>query len=322
MDPSHHLCGRQLTLRLHNRFLAMDPVRFNPVEPRTLGGQLAAHAADTARALGLFIVGAHPLPHLPPERPRSRVPDQPQRSLGFPLQLPATPGQELGREGRDWPPRNEAQPDLCGIRPQQALAGQGCGLRSLRVGGLCHQPQRLVFRPRLQGWLGQTRPPDFSGVAQHPLGGRGGKPAQPSARLFFRTYAGSGLVSQCLARFQLMPRRRRAVRTVSALTCWGASAPALRRLPLPRPASRLTGLCPKPAARGAGVLAACPLWRPPPAALSSAVAKTFAATTLRLPEQRPAAPCARSGPHSPSVGQSGGAGGPPHWPVKSGSGAG
>src|SRR5262245_39868126 len=71
--------------------------------------------------------------------------------------------------------------------------------------------------------VGQTRPPDFIGVAQPPLGVRGGQPNQSIARLFFRPYAGSRLVSQCLARFQLMPRRRSAVRTVSSLTCCGVS---------------------------------------------------------------------------------------------------
>lgn len=121
--------------------------------------------------------------------PRGGVPDQPQRSFAFTSQLLATPGQELGGERRDerrdWPSRNEAQPDLFAIRPQQAVASQGFGLRVLRVGGLCHQPQRLVFRPRGQVRLGEARPPDFIGVAQHPLGVRSGKPDQPIARLFF-----------------------------------------------------------------------------------------------------------------------------------------
>src|SRR5262249_47077930 len=45
-----------------------------------------------------------------------------------------------------------------------------------------------------------------------------GQSDQPIARLFFRTYCGSGLVIQWRARFQLTPIRRRASRMVSSLT--------------------------------------------------------------------------------------------------------
>src|SRR5262245_24048441 len=44
-----------------------------------------------------------------------------------------------------------------------------------------------------------------------------------SHAVFFRAYVGSGLVSQCLARFQATPNRRRASQMVSALTSRGVS---------------------------------------------------------------------------------------------------
>src|SRR5215510_8951493 len=67
-------------------------------------------------------------------------------------------------------------------------------------------------------WLSQPTPPDFVAKAQGPGRVDYRLLDQLVAPFFFRAYAGSGLVIQCLARFQLTRKRRRARRMVSSLT--------------------------------------------------------------------------------------------------------
>src|SRR5712692_10826197 len=90
----------------------------------------------------------------------------------------------------------------------------------IRLGDrLFDQPQRLVrLSPGLQGWLRQATPPGFVLETECPgrVGGR--QVDQAVACTFFRAYAGSGLVSQCWARFQPTPRRFKVARIVSPLT--------------------------------------------------------------------------------------------------------
>src|SRR2546430_8378237 len=73
-------------------------------------------------------------------------------------------------------------------------------------------------RPAVLVGLGEATPPDFVAKPQGPrrLGQR--PRDQLVAPFFFRAYAGSGLVIQCLARFQDTRKRRRASRMVASLT--------------------------------------------------------------------------------------------------------
>src|SRR5207247_10188118 len=66
--------------------------------------------------------------------------------------------------------------------------------------------------------LGQPTPPDFVAKPQDPRRLGHGPLDQLVAPFFFRAYAGSGVVIQCLARFQATRKRRRAKRMVSSLT--------------------------------------------------------------------------------------------------------
>src|SRR5436309_15066492 len=66
--------------------------------------------------------------------------------------------------------------------------------------------------------LGQPTPPDFVAKPQDPRRLGHGPLDQLVAPFFFRAYAGSGLVIQCLGRFQATRKRRRAKRMVSSLT--------------------------------------------------------------------------------------------------------
>src|SRR6266566_4665617 len=89
---------------------------------------------------------------------------------------------------------------------------------------LFDQPHGLVrLDPGVQGRLRQARPPGLVLKAEHPLRVATCQADQAVATAFFRAYAGSGLVSQRLARFQPTPRRFRVARIVSPLTRSGVS---------------------------------------------------------------------------------------------------
>src|SRR5215475_760105 len=71
--------------------------------------------------------------------------------------------------------------------------------------------------------LGEATPPDLVAKAQRPRRLRPHPLDQLVAPFFFRTYAGSGLVIQCCARFHDTRMRRRATRMASSLTSRGVS---------------------------------------------------------------------------------------------------
>jgi hypothetical protein len=107
---------------------------------------------------------------------------------------------------------------------EQAVAGQGFGVRISLGDRLFDQPQGLVrLSPGVQGWLRQARPLGLILKAEHPLRVGTRQADQTVATAFFRAYAGSGLVIQRLARFQPTPSRFRVARIVSPLTRSGVS---------------------------------------------------------------------------------------------------
>ena len=217
-DPPDQLLGRQLPLRLDHRTLAVHPVWFDPIQPRTLGRQLTSDDPHAALKPGSPVMRPDPLAHLVRAVPTGIVPNQQQRTLAFRRQSFADPFKKLGRHTRDGSPRDKPQPDFLGVGAQQPITGE-----RLRVGVcfLSHQlfqSQPITFRPTVQLRLSQTRPPDLISKPQHPFGMLRGQANQPVARLFLRAYSGSGLVIQSRARFHRTPILRRASRMVSSLT--------------------------------------------------------------------------------------------------------
>src|SRR5438876_5623377 len=75
----------------------------------------------------------------------------------------------------------------------------------------------------MQGWLRQATPPRLVLEPEGPGRVSCRQLDQTVAGPFFRAYAGSGLVSQCLARFQPTPRRFKVARIVSLLTGWAVT---------------------------------------------------------------------------------------------------
>jgi hypothetical protein len=166
--------------------------------------------------------GRHDIPLIALAHSRASVLPPRWRSSGQPCSatLPR------GRERADRAAIHEAQPGFLvpaagGLNPadQQAVAGQRLGVGIILRDRLFDQSQGLVrLSPGRQGWPRQARPPGLVLEAEGP--GRVGRRQvdQAVARALFRAYAGSGLVSQRLARFQPTPRRLRVARIVSPLT--------------------------------------------------------------------------------------------------------
>src|SRR5262245_22319004 len=82
---------------------------------------------------------------------------------------------------------------------------------------ILEQAQRLVVCPGPEVGLSQAAPPHLILKADDPVGMPQGQRDQAITPLFFRAYCGSGLVIQCLARFQLVRRRCNARRMLSSL---------------------------------------------------------------------------------------------------------
>src|SRR5260370_32021975 len=72
-----------------------------------------------------------------------------------------------------------------------------------------------LILPGVQARQGKATPPHFVEQASGPVQLATGPSNQAVARVFFSRYCGSGLVIQCLARFQVVVRRLRARRTLS-----------------------------------------------------------------------------------------------------------
>ena len=216
-DPVLQFVGREFTGRFHDGPFPMQPAGLNGIEPGTLGGQGADEEPEAPRAFRVAIVRPNPGPDGRAGMPRGVVPDQYPGRLAFCVQAGTGPGQELRREGRDGAVLDKAQPAPLRIGPHHAVAGHRFGLRVLRGGGPFEQAQGLLRAPGVHGGLRQARPPDFIHIPDHPSGLRLRPANQSIPPLFFRWYAGSGLVIQSRARRHFTPRRRSAWRRVSSL---------------------------------------------------------------------------------------------------------
>ena len=224
-DAVSDLLGAEQSSGLDNGALAMHPLGLDRVEPRTLDRQEARHDAHALPTLlDLPIVGTNPGPHPLAHVPGGIVPDQQPHADARLLQPGAAPRQELLGDGADRTAIDEAQPDaLCSpdLAQQHAVAGQGFGI-GIVLGRLSCSIRRsgpsIGVRPGVQVRPGEATPPRLIGKAQRPVRMLLATAIRRSRRPFFGHIAGSGLVIQCLARSQPMPRRSSVWRMVSPLT--------------------------------------------------------------------------------------------------------
>jgi hypothetical protein len=94
-----------------------------------------------------------------------------------------------------------------GVRPPQPIAGECLGGGIICACRVWDQAHRMVVCPGMQVGVGQAAPPDCVGDPEHPGWMSLGESNQAISGLFLRAYGGSGLVIQCLARFQGAPSR-------------------------------------------------------------------------------------------------------------------
>ncbi len=225
---SQKLRGKQ-PVGFHHGALAMDPLGFNRVEPGTFGGQKARKDAD-ALALSfhprvMFAdPGADELAHMP----GGIVPNEQPGPFPLGLHLVTPPLQKLRGDVAHGAPRDKTQRHLIANRlicwpvlPQNAIARQRFGIGVSLVPGLLHQTHGMsVVLPGVQARQSKATPPHLVEIANGPVRLGTGPGNQPVARVFFSRYCGSGLVIQCLARFQLVFSRLSARRTLSSETSW------------------------------------------------------------------------------------------------------
>src|SRR5678816_2082242 len=123
IDPCFQFGGTQESVRFRHGPLAMDPFRFNRVEPRTFAGQVADNDAHTrATLLDLLIMVAYPAPHGMTAVPGGIIPDQQQGGEALGGELGRAPRQKLDRDGTHGASGHKPQPHLVGLlrpRPQQ-----------------------------------------------------------------------------------------------------------------------------------------------------------------------------------------------------------
>ena len=221
------LIGRERAVRFNHASFAMRPFGFNWVEPGALDWQTTgqdAHPLTTA--FHLAIVCPYPGRYYFADMPGGVIPYQSQDPFVHCFQPCATPFKELDRDVADGTAVHETRQDPLVDLPilfqppqQQAITSQ-C-FRIWVVFGLCpfNQAQWLtLFRPGRQVRLGKSAPPSLVTIAVDPVPMRVAQADQSVASVFFRSYAASGLVIQCLARFHFTPRRSSVWRMVSSLT--------------------------------------------------------------------------------------------------------
>ena len=223
------------SIRLDNSAFTVGPHWFNRVEPGAFDRQKTNQ--DTNSFSGTFdnpIMFSNPGTHSFASMPTGIIPNHSQNRLTQFFDFLANPLQKLDGNTTDRSTINEAQKhflksQIMGGHPSQqdAITSQGFWVRIIFLFGLFHQSQRLsCLTPTRQVRLRKATPPSLVLKAPYPtmLLCQGNYPV---SRLFLRSYPGSGLVIQCLARFQETFKRFKACLTQSLLT-WREVMPSAK----------------------------------------------------------------------------------------------
>src|SRR6266487_3783195 len=251
------LLGRQQMVGFDDSTLAVDPLWLDGIEPGAFRRQKERqNAYPFSRLSDLLVVLTNPGAYLLTHMPGGVIPDQQPGRLALDLQPRATVLQELGGDGTDRSPCDEAKRHLPAnglaersLLPEDSITSQSFGIRISLLPALVHQAHRLLLiLPRMHAWQGKAAPPHLVQKANRPGWLLTAPSNQPVPCVFFRRYNGSGLVIQCLARFQVVLSRLRARRTLSSeigveiIPCskltWAANSKVQMRRSLPKSLGR------------------------------------------------------------------------------------
>src|SRR5579863_2125743 len=220
------LC-RQQPIGFDDSSLAMHPFGFDRIKPGALRWEPKGQDTDSlASAFDLVIMLSDPGLHDLADMPGSVVPDQQPGPFALRRQPITAPVEKLGGHVADGASGDKAQPHLVtywlvwgpGL-PQHSITGQGLWVGSAFFAGLLHQTHRMgLVLPGVHARARKATPPHLVEEANGPVLLDTGPSNQAVACVFFSRYCGSGLVIQCLARFQLVLSRLRARRTLSSDT--------------------------------------------------------------------------------------------------------
>ncbi len=234
-NPLGKLFSRKQAIAFDDSALGVDPLWLDGIEPGAFCGQKArqnpnAFALLLDRAVVLANPGTYHLAHME----GGIIPDQQPSRLPLGLQSRATPLQKLGGDLTHGTTRDKAKRHLTAHRlinpsllPQHPITREGFGVRIVFLPGLFYKADRmLAVLPGVQAGQRKAAPPHFVQKADGPAWLLARPGDQAVASVFFTWYCRSGLVIQCLARFQLIPNRLRVWRMVSSLT-WLTVQPCL-----------------------------------------------------------------------------------------------
>ena len=215
-NAARQLISREHSIRFNHPPFAMRPNGFNRVEPGALDWQATGQDTHPVTfAFHLAIMFPDPAAHLFAYVPGGIIPYQCQDTFAHRFQLCAAPFKKLNRDIANRTSIHETQQDLLvGLSvllfppQQQAVTSQCLGFWVVFGLHLFNQTQWLIlFGPGRQVGLSKTAPPGLITVALDPIPIRVAPTDQSITTVFSRSYAGSGLVIQCLARFHFTPRR-------------------------------------------------------------------------------------------------------------------
>src|SRR3712207_5567766 len=221
--PLGKLVGSKQPVGFYDLALAVYPLWFYGVEPRTLLRKQAAHDPHSLAALfDAAVVRTEPAPDLPGDVPASVIPDEQQPLLSSGFEILATPLKESDGYGTHRPPIHEPQPRLIKFGQIESVAGDGLGLGVVLGDRPLDEAKGLsLLAPSVQDGQSHPAPPALVLEPDGPaVGIRSGEFHQPVAPPFFLSYKGSGEVIHRFARIHLTPRRRdKVARMVSPETC-------------------------------------------------------------------------------------------------------
>ncbi len=231
-DALGQLASRKQPIGFDDVAFAMNPFRFDRVEPGAFGGQKAGQDANAfARVLDLEVVLSDEGSYHFGDVPGSVIPDEEPMTQAFLGQPVTTPVQELDRDGGNRATRDKSEPQVISHRrsgaaflPQHPITSQGLGVRVIFLPDLLDQTNRVIpILPGVQGGQSKSGPPDLIEKANRPIPTGSGVGDEAITSRFFWRYSGSGLLIQCLARFQLTPNRARARRTLAPVVRTGVT---------------------------------------------------------------------------------------------------